>query len=93
MAQSYMILEEKLNTQFNNLTSTDANSIHPMENESHRWKDETDQGIQGRCEKYMSLNAFWEKIYEDCANTESRKGGIRPSFPIRESPWIKKLKY
>lgn len=45
MAQSYMILQEKLNIQFNNLTSVDVNSSCPTIRDSHRWKGESDRGM------------------------------------------------
>lgn len=51
MAQSFINLEEKLNTQFNNSVAAESNSGLLTRNESHRWKDEFDQGVHGRYEK------------------------------------------
>lgn len=70
MAHSYMILEEKLNTYFDNPASVDANSSRSTGKEFHRWKDESDQEIQVWYDKYTPLNASREKIYQDHANIE-----------------------
>lgn len=52
-----MILEERLNTRFDNLSSTNTNSKCPLGKEFTN----SDQGIQGRYEKYTPLNISREK--------------------------------
>lgn len=47
-AQSYLILEEKLNTRFFNPASAETNSSHLTMKEFHRRKDESDRGVQGQ---------------------------------------------
>lgn len=70
MTKSYMILEEKLNTQFDNLVSTNANSSRPVRRDSQRRKDGFERGMHELYEKYTPLNTSWDKIYQDCANTK-----------------------
>lgn len=76
MAKSYMTLEEKLSTHFENLVSSHTNSIHPIQKESHRKKDIFDRSLQGQYNKYTSLTVSREKIYQNYINTEFKKGGI-----------------
>lgn len=68
------------------------NSSLPIRNESHQRKDEFDQEMQGWYNKYMSLNASRENIFQDCANTKFWKRGIITLFPIRESSRTDKTK-
>lgn len=93
LAQSYIMLEEKLNTRFDNLTSAaDTSSNFPSRKESHKRKEDADRGMYGRQDQYILLNTFQDKIYRECANIEFRKEGIRSHFPIQESALIDKSK-
>ena len=49
--------------------------------------------MHGRYDKYMSLNVSWGNIYQECANTQFQKVGIRALIPISESSWTDKKKY
>lgn len=69
MDQSYMVLEKKLNTRFENHISSDTNFSHPAEKESRQQKDDSNRGTHGWYNKCMPLNVTWEKNYQDCANT------------------------
>lgn len=82
MTHSYINLEEKLNTWFDNPISVGANSSRPTGNESHQQKDESNQGIQNWHDKLTSLNTSHENIYQECANTKFQNGGTRTPFPI-----------
>lgn len=65
MAQSYMILEEKMNILFENPASVDANSSRPPEIDSLRRKDKFVRGMHIRYDKYTPLSVSQEKIYQD----------------------------
>lgn len=94
LAQPYIMLEEKLNTCFDNSTSAaDTSSNFPSRKESHRQKEDADRGMYGRKDKYILLNTIQNKIYRECANTEFRKAGIWHHFPIQESTLTDKSKY
>lgn len=56
-------------------------------------KNETVYRLHVRYDKYTPLNASREKIYQRCAKIEFWKGGIKATFPIRESSWTDKTKY
>lgn len=93
MAQSYMILEEKFNTQLDNPIFANTNSNHSARKESHRRKYDSDRGMQGLYEKYTSLNSSQEKIYQHCGNIEFSKWGVWSQYPITESSQTDKLRY
>lgn len=63
MDESYMILEEKLNTRFDNPVSIDTNSGRPTGKDIHRQRDGSDRGMQGRYEKYIHMTFSREKIH------------------------------
>lgn len=44
-------------------------------------------------DKYKPLNTFWDKIYQECNNTEFRKAGIWPLSHVRKYDLTLKLKY
>lgn len=83
MAQSYITLEEKMNTHFNNPTSTTSTSFNPPSKKKPRWrKEDADERMYGRYNKYTPLNTTRNKIYHECANIEFQKKGTRPSFHV-----------
>lgn len=45
MVWSYMILEEKMNTWFDNHASSNTKSSDSTSKEFHRWKEEFDPGM------------------------------------------------
>lgn len=69
MDQSYMILEEKLNTRFNYPASIDTSSGRPSGRKSHQQRDGCDQTVHEWYKKYTPLKVSREKIYQDCSNT------------------------
>lgn len=75
--QPYIMLEEKLNTHFDNQTSTaNENFEPPLRKESHKRNKDADKGTYGRYDKYTPLNTSLGKIYRECANIEFRKAGF-----------------
>lgn len=88
MAQSYLILEEKLNTEFVNPTFVDTNSGHPFGKEFHYKNDDSKRGMQGQYDKYTLLNAYREKIYQDCAKKNSRREESDPLSLLENRPRI-----
>lgn len=79
------MLEENLNTRFDNSTSaTNTSSNIPSRKESHLQKEDADRGMYSWQDKYILLNTFQDKIYRECANIEFRKEGIWTYFPIQE---------
>ena len=49
MARSYTILEEKLNTHFDNPVFVNTKSIHPARKESHQQNGDIDRGMHDSC--------------------------------------------
>lgn len=93
MAQSYLILKDKLNTCFNNPACASTNSSHPTRKESCQWKDDSNRGIQGRYEKYNTLTGSQQKIYQGCFKTKFRNNEIQPPYLVREIHRNDKSKY
>lgn len=62
MVESYMLLDKKLNTYFNNLSLVETHSSRPTGKESHRPKDELNRGMQGRYYKYTSFYFLGEDL-------------------------------
>lgn len=69
MVESFMVLEEKLNTCFDNPTSVEAHSSRSAEKKSYRCRDESDRGMQMQYDKYAPMSLSLENIYYDYANT------------------------
>lgn len=63
MAESYMIVEDKLSSRFENLVSADTNSSLLAEKESYWGKDNFGRGLQEPYDKYIPLTISWEVIY------------------------------
>lgn len=68
--QPIINLKGKMNTRFDNPVVADANSSCLEGKDSYRKKDKFDRILHGRYDKYPPLNASWENIYQECANTE-----------------------
>lgn len=62
-AQSFINLEEKMNTRLDNPITTDANSNLPAGKESHHWEYKFNWGKHNWYDKYTPLNAWRENIY------------------------------
>lgn len=82
-----------MNTQFDNLKFSNANSSHLAGKESLQQKDESDWGMHGRYDKYTLLNAYGKNIYYECSKIEFWKGGLKASFRIRQLSRSDKTKY
>lgn len=55
MAKSFINLEEKLHTQFDNLVASETNSSRLTGKETHRRKDESDRRMHSWYDKYTPL--------------------------------------
>lgn len=77
LAQSYITLEKKLNTNFDNLVSSIyASPKNPAGKVPHRQREDTDKGTCDRCDRYTPLSTPIGRIYQECVNTEFKKAGI-----------------
>lgn len=69
-AQSFINWVEKINTQFDNSIVVDTFFSRPTWKDYHWRKDQSGRGMHEKYDKYTSLNASQEKIYQECANTK-----------------------
>lgn len=83
MTKSYMILEEKLSTHFDNSASAETNFILPARKKSHQQKDKFDRSPRDRYDKFTPLTFSRDKIYLECSNIKFYKGGIWQPYLIR----------
>lgn len=74
LAQPCVTLKEKLNTRFDNPTSSiDICLEHPVEKDPRRWREDTDKGTYNQYDRYTPLKTSSRRIYQECVNTVFRK--------------------
>lgn len=77
LAQPHITLKDKLNTRFNNPTSSiDSYPERLTGEDSYRQRYDTDKGTYNLYDRYIPLNTYPGQIYQQFENTEFRKAGI-----------------
>lgn len=91
-AQSFINLEEKLNTRLDNPITTDANSNLPAGKESHHWKYKFNWGKHNRYDKYSIECMAGKYLLRVCQHIVLKGRNYSP-ISHQKSSRIDKTKY